>query len=301
LSVAAVVALIYCRTLPPFFTCKVRWFIPLFASVYCTGFAYWNYNHLPLIDFRPYKTGTNIAEQTAIPEGAAQDEYRYAFVYEKDGIRKEFTLDNYPAADSSWAFVETKTTLAKKGYTPPIASFHIYNREGDEVTDLILGNKGDMFLLIAAQTETASDKRIDDINSLYEYASEHNIPFYCITGSSLKAFERWAYITGAEYPCLFADDVLLKTIIRSNPGLVWMRNGTIMMKWHNNDFPGEDAIAGILSLPAEELQQYGGGKRRMFANLFAFTFPLLLVLLYDYMRFGRKTAQFLSEKRQNLF
>jgi hypothetical protein len=254
LSVAAVVALIYCRTLPPFFTCKVRWFIPLFASVYCTGFAYRNYNHLPLIDFRPYKTGTNIAEQTAILEeaisaGAAQDEYRYAF-----------------------------------------ASFHIFNPAGKEVTDLILGNEGDILLLIAAQTEAAGDKRIDDINSLYEYASERNIPFYCLTASSAKAFERWAYITGAEYPCLFADDVLLKTIIRSNPGLVWMRNGTIMMKWHNNDIPGEDAIAEMFSLPAEDLQQYGGRKRRIVAHLFAFTLPLLLVRLYDYVRFGRKNA-----------
>ena len=137
LSLAAIVTFIYNQRLFQCFTYRVYWFVALYAYLFGVGFAYYNYNHLPVIDFRPYKVGANIPQLMEMPEGAPQDEYKYTFVYEKDGVKKEFSLEDYPANDSSWTFVESKTELVKKGYQPPVAAFNIYNGEGDDVTEEI--------------------------------------------------------------------------------------------------------------------------------------------------------------------
>ena len=201
------------------FTFRAYWFVALYAYLFGVGFAYYNYNHLPVIDFRPYKIGANIPKLMEMPEEAPQDEYKYTFVYEKDGVKKEFSLEDYPANDSSWTFVDSKTELVKKGYQPPVAAFNIYNGKGDDVTEEIIGNPGPVLLLVAPKLEEADDEQMDEINGVYDYALEHDIPFYCVTGSSPEAIDTWSDNTGAEYPFRMADEVLLKTIIRSTP--VW--------------------------------------------------------------------------------
>jgi len=268
------------------FSNRCRWFVPAFACFFCFVFAYINYNHLPFIDFRPYKVGVNIPEQMRIPEGAAEDEYLYSFVYEKEGVEKVFSLDDYPK-DSSWTFVESKTSLLKKGYTPLITDFHIFDEDGQEVTDALLQEQGDVFLLVAPQLENANDKSIDQITNLYEYAFAHSILFYAITGSSADAVEPWIARTGADYPFLYADPVLLKTLIRANPGFVWMRGGTIQKKWHYNDIPEEEVAEALFASPSED-DYSGKGNRRIVVIVFTFTVPLLLVWAYDYGRFRRR-------------
>ena len=111
LSAAAIMVFMHSGKMFQCFTYKVYWFVALFSYFFCIGFAYWNYNHLPVMDFRPYKIGANIPSLMAIPDGAPEDEYKYTFVYEKDGVQKEFSLENYPQNDSTWTFVESKTEL----------------------------------------------------------------------------------------------------------------------------------------------------------------------------------------------
>lgn len=285
---ASVFLLVFNQKLFRFFTYKVYWFAALFAYVYCICFSYWNYNHLPILDFRPYKIGTNIPEQMIIPEGAPEDEYEHILIYEKDGVKQTFTLDNYPAEDSTWTFVETQTDLVSKGYTPKIEAFNIFDEENNDVSDAILENKEPVLLLIVPKLEEASDERIDEINNVFDYATGQSMPFYCITGSSQEGIQGWIDITGAEYPFLHADDVLLKTIIRSNPGLVLIKEGTILMKWHYYDIPEEKDIPAVLSLYLDEKQPEGKGNRWIYINLLGFTLPLLLVWIYDFFLFRKK-------------
>lgn len=288
LSAAAITTFVCNQRMLQCYTFKVYWFVALFSYISCVGFAYRNYNHLPVIDFRPYKVGANIPALMEIPEGAPEDEYRYTFIYEKDGVKKAFTLEDYPAGDSTWAFVESKTELLKKGYTPPVASFTVYNSLGEDVTYEVLDNQGLVFLLIAPKLEDADDEQIDELNGVYDYALEHNIPFFCVTGSTPEAISEWSDNTGAEYPFRMADEVLLKTIIRSNPGLVLLKGGTILGKWHYNDIPAEENISavmdGLLSGKAAKNKE----DVRHITNLLTFTVPLLLVWIYDYLRFRRK-------------
>ena len=191
---------------------------------------------LPFIDFRPYHIGADIRKGMEIPDDAEQPEFKTTFILKKNGTEKEFTLDNYP--DSTWEFVETKTVQTKPGYEPPIHDFSLTDNEtGDDITDQILQDKGYTFLLVAPQLEKADDSNFGDIDQLYEYAHEYGIPFYCLTASSQEAMERWRDITGAEYPFATADETTLKTIIRSNPGLVLIKDGKVINKWSHNNLP----------------------------------------------------------------
>ena len=289
LLAAAICAFKYNQRLLNGFTYRAYWFVALWSYAFAIGFAYRNYNHLPIVDFRPYQIGANIPKLMEIPEGAPVDEYKYSFIYEKDGVQKEFTLDNAPADDSTWVFIDSKTELIKKGFEPVVSSFHIYNLEDEDITDDILYNPNPLLLLIAPHVEKAEDDRIDEINNAYDYALENGLDFYCITGSSSEDIIRWSENTGAEYPFLMADDVLLKTIVRSNPGLVLMREGTILMKWHYNDIPQEEELKSVLNgyligNTDEEAKEDG----RLITNILTFAVPLSLVWCYDFWRNRRR-------------
>ncbi len=235
--------------------------------------------HLPLIDFRPYHIGVNVKKAMEIPAGATQPEFETTFILQKNGVKKEFTLDNYP--DSSWQFVDSKTVQTKKGFVPPIHDFSIEKPNGDDITDSVLTAKGYVFLLVSPHLEQADDGNFGDIDQLYEYCQEQKIPFYCLTASAKKDIDHWADITGAEYPFCFTDETTLKTIIRSNPGLLLLKDGTIIQKWSHNDLPSSSSLNAPLSkLDIGTLPPSNLGKTIMKVVL-CFFIPLILLVLAD--------------------
>lgn len=235
--------------------------------------------HLPILDFRPYHVGANIKKGMEIPEGAEQPEFETTFIMEKDGERKEFTLDNYP--DSTWQFIDSKTVQTKKGYVPPIHDFSISKAEGEDITDSVLDRRGYTFLLVAPSLAKADDSNFGDIDRLYEYSLEQGIPFYCLTASTEKDIQHWENITGAEYPFFMTDETTLKTIIRSNPGLVLMKDGTIIRKWSHNDLPSARSLdAPMEKLEIGKMPTDGMGKTLAQVCLWFFV-PLMSLVLAD--------------------
>lgn len=204
----------------------------------------WCLYDLPIIDFRPYHIGADIVKGMEIPEDAEQPEYETTFILEKDGERREFTLDNYP--DSTWTFVDSKTITVKQGYQPPIHDFSITNHDGDDITDDVLSYPGYTFLLISPTLALADDSNFGNIDQLYEYAQEHSIRFYCLTSSGDDDINHWIDITGAEYEFCQTDGTTLKTIIRSNPGIVLIKKGIIIGKWSHNRLPSEQQLKEII-------------------------------------------------------
>lgn len=250
--------------------------------------------HLPLIDFRPYHIGMNIKKGMEIPAGAPQPEFETTFILQKNGVKKEFTLDNYP--DSSWQFVDSKTVQTKEGYVPPIHDFSIQKADGDDITDSVLTAKGYIFLLVSPHLEQADDSNFGDIDLLYEYCQERKIPFYCLTASTKKDIDHWADITGAEYPFCFTDETALKTIIRSNPGLLLLKDGTIIRKWSHNDLPSSSSLNAPLSkLSIGAMPSTSLGETIMKVVLLFFI-PLILLVFAD-----RTWAwtRYLKRKRKN--
>ena len=250
--------------------------------------------HLPLIDFRPYHIGMNIKKGMEIPAGAPQPEFETTFILQKNGVKKEFTLDNYP--DSTWQFVDSKTVQTKEGYVPPIHDFSIQKADGDDITDSVLTAKGYIFLLVSPHLEQADDSNFGDIDLLYEYCQERKIPFYCLTASTKKDIDHWADITGAEYPFCFTDETALKTIIRSNPGLLLLKDGTIIRKWSHNDLPSSSSLNAPLSkLSIGAMPSTSLGETIMKVVLLFFV-PLILLVFAD-----RTWAwtRYLRRKRKN--
>lgn len=289
LLAAAITAFIYNQKLFQCYTFKVYWFVALFSYVFCIGFAYVNYTCLPAVDFRPFKVGANISELMSIPADAPQPEEQYTFIYEKDGVKKEFTLDNYPEGDSTWTFVDQKVKIITPGYVPPIKDFSITDSDGEDITDDVLHDFRGVFLLVSPKLEQASDADIERLNSVYDYALEEGYMFYCLTASTPGQIDEWRNNTGAEYPFCFTDEVTLKTIVRSNPGLVLLKNGTILQKWAHGQIPEEEQLKRVMGsyLNAKTVKPKEDG--RLLTNLLSFTLPLLFVWGYDYLRNRRKS------------
>ncbi|MFO8236549.1 MAG: DoxX family protein [Bacteroidales bacterium] len=221
---------------------QIQYSILSIALVFLVAVMFYGYNHLPILDFRPYKTGTNIPESMEIPEDAPQPKYETILKYEKDGEIKEFTMDSLP--DSTWSWVETKNILVEEGYQPPIQDFSINTREGSDITDIILEKDEPVFLLVAPNLSEASRKNRETIHELAKmtinkYGQES---FICLTASTESDIEKFKAKTQAPYDFYNTDETTLKTIIRSNPGLMLIKKGTIIDKWHYNDIPDPQKV-----------------------------------------------------------
>ncbi|MBR5689070.1 MAG: DoxX family protein [Prevotella sp.] len=234
---------------------RVRRFIPKsiqsivvsLTVIFIVATSLWCLYSLPIFDFRPYHVGANIREGMEIPDDAPQPKFETTFLMENDGVQKEFSLDDYP--DSTWTFIDSKTVEIEKGYVPPIHDFSIEliasspqlgglrGAIGDDLTDQILSDPNYTILLISPHLEQADDTNFGEINLIHEYAQEHGIAFYCLTASTEKPINRWIEMTGAEYPFCTTDETTLKTMIRSNPGLMLLRDGKIIGKWSHNRLP----------------------------------------------------------------
>ena len=257
-----------------------QWIVTNYTLVYIVCTSLYCLYALPTFDFRPYHIGADIKKGMEIPEGAEQPEFETTFILKKNGQTREFTLDNYP--DSTWEFVDSKTVQTRQGYEPPIHDFSLTDTEtGDDITDNVLSHKGYTFLLISRSLAYADDSNFGDIDQIYEYASEHNIPFYCVTASTDDDINRWRDLTGAEYPFCNADETTLKTIIRSNPGLLLLKDATVIGKWSHNQLPDPDEFtASPDKLPIGQ-QPDDGVTGKLIKVLLTFLLPLTLLTIAD--------------------
>ncbi len=201
-----------------------------------TLFMLYNVVYNPVIDFRPYKTGTNFPLSMSIPSGAPPPEFEVTFLYKKNGEIREFTLENYPEGDTTWEFVDQKSVLTKKGYEPPIKDFFISTIDGVDITNLIINDPGYTLLMISHRLTKANKKKIEEGMSAGFSAAPSNINFYVVTGSSVNEIE--AFRNGLNF-CI-ADKTMLKTIVRTNPGYLLIKDGTIIGKWSAANLPAPE-------------------------------------------------------------
>ncbi len=209
------------------------------------GLMGYSRTHLPMIDFRPYKVGNNIVELMEVPEGAEPDQYETTFIYERDGVEREFTLENYPKGDSTWHFVDQKSVLVKKGYEPKIHDFELITMNYDDITYDVLESEVPVTIVVLYDLTKTDRKQLDKVTALFRQCLSENRPFYILTGASedgieafceeVEAENRSNELTPFNHPdevfCM-CDGVTLKTIVRANPGVVVVQNGVITDKYN---------------------------------------------------------------------
>lgn len=257
-----------------------QWIVRYYTVAYIVITSVYCLYTLPIFDFRPYHVGTNIKQGMEIPEGAEQPEFESTFLLKKNGETREFTLDNYP--DSTWEYVDTRTVQTKKGYEPPIHDFALTTCDtGEDITEQVLTKKGYTFLLVSPRLAVADDSNFGDIDQIYEYAEENGADFYCVTASANDEIERWRDLTGAEYHFCNADETTLKTMIRSNPGLMLLKDGTIIGKWSHNALPQTDDLTAPLQQLTIGKAQNDSTTKRLLIVLLTFFLPLSALTLAD--------------------
>ena len=225
---------------------KVDWLVALYIIAFILFFSVFSFRYLPLFDFRPYHVGADIRKGMEIPEGVRLPVYETVFTYERDGERKDFRLEDIPE-DSLWKFVDSRTILKEEGYVPPIQDFSLSSYEdGVDLTEDVLSDSSYTFLLVSPWLDKADDSSMDLINEIYDYSVEHGYRFLCVTASTDEAIQAWQENTGAEYPFALADEIVLKTMVRSNPGLMLLKKGVVVRKWSGSDLPDEYELKGPL-------------------------------------------------------
>jgi uncharacterized membrane protein YphA (DoxX/SURF4 family) len=205
-------------------------FFPLLLSSY-------SYLHLPLLDFLPYKIGNHLADLMNVPEGAATDSFSTVFIYENNGVQKEFTVDNAPLNDPNWKYIDRKDVLIRDGFKPLIHDFVLEHPTQGDITDRVLNDTSYTFLFVSSKLEESNTSTILGVLDARKYAKKYGYRFYGLTSSNIRETEDWKYEFDADFDFCSVDDRTLKTMIRSNPGLILLKNGTVLQKWGFRDIP----------------------------------------------------------------
>ncbi len=190
------------RLMPRFIPEREQWLLSITTIACSLCLALYCAYRLPVVDFRPYRVGTDLPR--AMEEELSTGDVQYA-------------------------------------------DFMIETEEEGDITQKWLTQPGPKMLLIAPRLEDADDGSIDQINDIYDLCRERHIPMLCLTSSTGQSIERWQDLTGAEYPFAWTDALVLRTMIRSNPGLMLLDGGTVTGKWPHTALPTMEDISNLIT------------------------------------------------------
>lgn len=234
---AAVFIFFYKDRVKPLWSEKKDWYLVLLLFVFITWLSVYGLRNLPVMDFRPWKVGNNIAEQMQpIQEEIAE----FYFIYRntETGEQKEFAVSDLPAAEDGWEYVDRKEIIIQEYIEAPIDDFVIQDESGFDVADIYLGNPDYQFLLIVYDVRRTNEKAFEKrINDFAARAEADDVSFIALTGSSLDDIDVFRHQIQAAYPFYQSDAIKLKTIVRANPGLVLMKDWEVIAKWHHRNIP----------------------------------------------------------------
>ena len=250
-----IVIVVYRNRIKPLFSGKSKHFVLGFVFLFSLLFCLYNILYLPIMDFRPYKVGVNIPEQME-DDLSNGDVYENIYIYKKDGVEEEFTEDNFPWEDSTYTFVDYTSKLIKEGEKPLIDEFHIIAYSQDDsgafitsgdITDDVL-DKPIILFVVSLSLNKSSEKAMKQIVVLADHVANQNINLIIATSSDIKVVEEWHKkwdSPNVSYAQM--DELTLKTIVRSNPGLLLLNKGTIQNKWSSRNLPSVSKLDTIIA------------------------------------------------------
>lgn len=205
-------------------------------------FTYRTYSNLPVWDFRPYAVGKNIPEQTL----GTPDKLKYYYTFKNltSGEEKEF--DVWQSDTLQWKYISNRYEIVEKGIEPKIKDFSISDAEGQDLTEVILNNPNFNFLLIAYDLDKTNKKVQNKINDFVALCQQDGYEFIGLTASPPEKINEFRHDVQAMYDYYNTDGTVLKTMIRSNPGLMLLKNGSVVAMWHFNSFPSYNEVKNTI-------------------------------------------------------
>ena len=279
---------------------SIRWLVRphlqgiafLATGAYISGISVCGYIYQALIDFRPYPIGAQLVANE--PEDSSEPEYR--LIYAKNGEEREFGIDDeLPSDEEGWEFVRREEILPE-GDTKDIrestnversgnlkepeseSTFRIWSEDGEEdMTEEALPGEGDELILFMPDLANVSIATTWQINSLYTWATRHDIDMIGIASATPEEIENWRDLSLAAYPLFTAEDTEIKMVVRGNPAVVFIRDGKIIWKTTlralgTEDFQAPDASADPIS--------YKRNDKALLYNSTALYFAVMAVLVF---------------------
>ena len=220
------------RYIQPAFTKAPRTIIMFASFIACMVFGYYVLMHLPWLDFRAYKEGSNIAENMVVPEGAPQAVFEYDWKFLVNGKEEIITTSGgYP--DVEGTFVSYETRQVSEGYEPPVHDFTIEKDDQDYTTTFL--EKENLVIVVAYNLSKTETEAYFNIRNSTEEAIRKGYTVIGLTSSSPEVNETFVKDYKLPFDFYFTDETALKTIIRANPGIMTLNKGTILQKLHWND------------------------------------------------------------------
>lgn len=286
ITAALIYLCIYNRSVRGLYNPYLQWIVVTILSVYILGVNMHGYSIQPLVDFRPYKTGTELIPNA--DDGSGNDE-EYLFVYEKDGAEQRFDIDNLP--DSTWTFVDRVKT---GGGSNDARTLTIFDGD-DEVTDEAVTADGDEMILFIPEVNNVDIANTYLINEIARKVEAAGGRFVAVIATDSKGVEIWRDISLAEYPIYTAEDTSIKEVVRGNVALVYLHNGIIEWKRTLNSMRRNEVLTSDAGewLPTHRIN----GSRRLV--IYSGAMVVLMLLLWGIDRGGHAVKWFFYRKNKN--
>jgi hypothetical protein len=225
------------------------------AAVVSVGFGLYTYNFLPVVDFLPYKVGANILQEMKTPPGAMPDEFEvtYKLINKNTKATKTMTDKEYLKSgiwkDASWEVQgNPESRLVKKGFEPKIRDLNIQDAQGNNYNEELLSSPFYSLVIVAWNLEATNPDAVNRINALaINLTQNYNTRTIFLTSNAPEQAQKFAKDHKLVSELFYADGVPLKTMVRSNPGIILLKNGTVVNKWHFHNMPKyEDIVKNYL-------------------------------------------------------
>ncbi len=226
------------------FNRKSQLFILIVFAFSFAAFSYYQYQHLPMIDFREWKIGNEMKSV-----GEAREDTYLTYRNKESGEEKEYLSPNFPWNDSvwmsKWEFVDQRKVISG---SEAKHNLFILDSDGYDITKSIIENPAYQFIVVSWDMSFITKDQGEKINQIFNFCDQHGIAFVGLTGT--REIEIPVRLSEHAFDFVFynTDDIALKSVVRSNPGLILLKNGVVLNKWHYNDFPEAEELKNLLHL-----------------------------------------------------
>ncbi len=246
-----IVIFLWRRSINPLFAAKTGTSLLVAFVVLTVGFGLYTYNFLPVIDFLPYKIGANIPGEMSIPPGAQPDQYEVIFTLKnkKTGESKKMSNTEYMSTkiwkDNNWEVKGTSDgRLIKEGFTPKIRDLTINDAQGTDYTKELLANPFYNLIIVAYNLDETDTAAMERLNALaINLQQNYNTRTVMLTSNSAESAGAFAKQHRLVFEIFYGDEVPLKSMVRANPGILLMKGGTVINKWHYHSIPNYDELS----------------------------------------------------------